>query len=88
MILMGGTIALALFFWPSFALIWADREVKALSCDEGAAPQSVVINHQAVRLHPGLTQTNQRESPHLQEQYPETFYLLQKNMSSAPMGLI
>lgn len=36
----------------------------------------------AVKLHPGLTQTNQADSPHLQEQYPETFYMLQQNMSS------
>lgn len=34
----------------------------------------------AVELHPGLTQTNQGDSPHLQEQYPDTFYILQQNI--------
>lgn len=33
----------SLFF--GCALIWADKEIKALSCDEGAAPRSVIINH-------------------------------------------
>lgn len=36
----------------SSALVWADREVKSLSCNEGAAPQSVIINHQGCQAAP------------------------------------
>lgn len=36
----------------SFALVGADREVKGLSCNEGAAPQSVIINHQGCQAAP------------------------------------
>lgn len=40
----------------------------------------------AVKLHPGLIQTHQAGSPYLQEQYLETFYILQKNMSFFQSG--
>lgn len=37
----------------------------------------------AVRLHPGLCRTDQADNPYLQEQHPETFYILRWNISRA-----